>query len=434
MAVDNSSGPRVRDVWRDQFVASKSNKQNIGIRGSHVVVMVVLVSILAATAGCRESPFVGMPTPVPEQTVLSPSGEIPEPDFGPRAFAKLYEAPGEAPPQFLESDRSPAEPAFAWSETENILILGTDRRPWDASWRTDTIMVVGIDRARNRVAVLSIPRDLYLEIPGYGYGRINQADYIGERVVRHEGGGPKLISDILSDTFGIEAEHWARFEMTGFQSIVDAVGGVDLYLDCPFYEPILNLDTGQWEYFTLPAGNVHMDGETAYWYVRLRLRESDIGRSNRQRQFLWAMRDQVLKQNLVLRIPELWTVFRHSFSTNLSLLEIVDLVRFGIALEPDSVRASGITLKELQSHTTENGASVLIITEPDKVQRVVDGIWDAPAMINANRKAEDACEAMPTGPPYVATDVFAPGNAGQLDSKATPEGEAAADTTPTGGG
>ncbi len=406
----------------------------IGLRIVRVVALLISLTAVVVTAGCRQSIFVGMPTPVPEQTVLSPQGEIPVPAFGPRAFAKLYEAPGEAPPQHARKERSSAEPAFAWSETENILVLGTDRRPFDASWRTDTIMVVGIDRERDRIAVLSIPRDLYIEIPGYGYGRINQADYIGERVIREKGGGPALVSDILEETFGVETKNWVRFEMTGFQAVVDAVGGVDMNLECPFYEPILNLDTGQWEYFTLPAGEVHLDGESAYWYVRLRLRESDIGRSNRQRQFLWAMREQVLNENLLLRFPELWTAFRHSFSTDLSFLEIVDLLRFGISLEPDSVRASGITLKELDSHITESGASVLIITEPDKAQQVVDGIWDAPAMVDANRKEVQKCEPIPTGPPNIPNEIFAPAKAVEPDSAATADGEQPDDAQPAEGG
>lgn len=403
------------------------------IRGG---ILTILTAFVLLTSGCAQSVFVGMPTPVPEQTIISPSGEIPEPPFGPRDFAKLYEAPGEAPPQIVSVERSPAEPAFAWSETENILVLGTDRRAWDASWRTDTIMVVGIDRERERVAVLSIPRDLYVEIPGYGYGRINQADYIGERVTRVKGGGPALISTILNETFGIETEHWVRFEMTGFQSVVDAVGGVTVHLDCPFYEPIFNLETGAWEYFTLPAGDVFMDGETAYWYVRLRLRESDIGRSSRQRQFLWALRDQVLSNNILLRFPELWKAFRHTLTTDLSFLEIVDLVKFGISLDPSSVRASGITLKELQSHVTDNGASVLIITDPDKVQRVVDGIWDAPAMVNANRQDDSRCQPVPTGPPNVPASIVAPPDGQPAAASAAAEGDGAAttDSTPAEGG
>ncbi len=178
---------------------------------------------------------------------------------------------------------------------------------------------------------------------------------------------------------------------------MDAVGGVTVNLDCPFYEPIFNLDTNSWEYFTLPAGEVHMDGETANWFVRLRLSESDIGRANRQRQFLWALRDQALKTNLLRRFPELWRAFSDSFDTDLSLLQMVELIQFGIGLDTRNVRASGITLRELQSHITEGGASVLIITDPAKVQQVVDGIWDAPAMADSNRKDDTRCPALPTG-------------------------------------
>lgn len=361
-----------------------------------------------AIAGCMQSVFVGMPAPATEQIVLTPGPNSPVPPFGQMAKLALHEAPGEAPAVLLSEEVTPAEPAFAWTETENILVMGTDRRPHDATWRTDTIMVVGLDRARTRAAVLSVPRDLYIEIPNYGYGRINQVDYIGERVTRVKGGGPALMSSVLSETLGIATEHWVRFELTGFETIVDAVGGVTVSLDCPFYEPIFNLDTDSWEYFTLPAGEVHMDGETANWFVRLRLTESDIGRANRQRQFLWALRDQALNTNLLRQFPALWKAFSDSFDTDLSLLDMVELIQYGLGLDSSNVRASGFTLKDLQSHITASGASVLIITDPAKVRQVVDGIWDAPPMIDSNRKDGANCAPAPTGVPMVALDIGAP--------------------------
>ncbi|HXF62404.1 MAG TPA: LCP family protein, partial [Caldilineaceae bacterium] len=159
-----------------------------------------------------------------------------------------------------------------------------------------------------------------------------------------------------------------------------------------------------WEYFTLPAGEVHMDGETAYWFVRLRLRESDIGRSQRQRQFLWALRNRVLETNLLPRLPELWNAFRNSFSTDLTLLQIIDLARFGISLDPANVRASGITLRELQSYTTERGAAVLIISDPERVRSVIEGIWNAPAMADAYRQDANNCRPAPEGAPIIASD------------------------------
>jgi anionic cell wall polymer biosynthesis LytR-Cps2A-Psr (LCP) family protein len=151
-----------------------------------------------------------------------------------------------------------------------------------------------------------------------------------------------------------------------------------------------------------------MDGETAYWYVRLRLRESDIGRSQRQRQFLWALRDRVLTTNMLPQIPLLWTTFRGSFSTDLTLVEMLDLLQLGVGLDPANVRASGITLKELQSYTTEQGASVLIINDPAAVESVVNGVWNAPAMADARRQDAMNCAPIPEGAPSVATDAPAP--------------------------
>ena len=361
-------------------------------------------------SACGQPVFVGLPSPTPDYVVLSPEGGGPRPPFGP--FADLPE------PEIVGVDATvavprpltvaPAGPAFAWSETENFLLLGTDRRATDSSWRTDTIIVVGLDRKLNRAAVLSIPRDLYLEIPDYGYGRINQIDYIGEKILKVPGGGPALISTVLSQTLGIATDHWMRVEMTGFKDVVDAVGGVTMYLDCPFYEPIFNLTTNAWEYYTLPAGEVHLNGEDAYWYVRLRLKESDIGRSQRQRQFLWAMREQILTTNLLPRLPALFTAFSNTFSTDLSIVEIITLMQFGLGLDSSNVRAGGITLRELQSYTTEQGASVLVIADPSRVRAVVDGIWEAPAMVDARRQDVAACQPLPQGGPSVAANDPAP--------------------------
>lgn len=360
------------------------------------------VLIAATLAGCGQQVFVGLPTPSPDTVVLKPDGPVPVPPFGPHAYPPQVPVPEGPPPADVQAVVS-AGPAFVWSETENYLIMGTDRRSVDETWRTDTIMVVGIDRPRQRAAVLSIPRDLYLEIPNYGYGRINQVDYIGERITRVEGGGPALVSLVLSQTLGISTTHWVRFEMTGFQDIVDAVGGVTVHLDCPFYEPILNLDTNSWEYYTLPAGDVHLDGESAYWFVRLRLRESDIGRSQRQRQFLWALRDQVLSANLLPKIPALWNAFEDAISTDLTLLQVIDLIRFGVSLDAQNVRSSGITLRELQSYTTERGAAVLVINDPQRVKAVIEGIWSAPAMVDAYSKNVEACPPVPDGVPVLAS-------------------------------
>lgn len=334
-----------------------------------------------------------------------------------------------ATPQWEE----PIGPASHWQYTENYLILGTDRRAGTNDWRTDTIIIVGLDRAQKRAAVFSIPRDLYIEIPNYGYGRINQADFLGERNPSLAGGGPPLVSQIISKTLGIQTNHWVRFQMDGFVRVVDAVGGVTVQLDCPFYEPIFNLTTQSWDFFTLPAGDNLLDGDSAYWFVRLRLRESDIGRSARQRQFLWALRDKMLSANLITRFPELWSAFQDSFATDLSLIQLIELVSFGISLNADNVRAGGLTLADLQDFRTAEGAAVLQIVNPGRVRAVVNGVWEAPTMASSYRKDPTVCPPLPQGKPTITTiDVNQGATPTTTVAITTTVASAPTTTTPTG--
>ncbi len=291
---------------------------------------------------------------------------------------------------------APVGPAFEWSKTDNYLVLGTDHRPGWTSWRTDVVIVVGVDRANNRLAVFSIPRDTYVQIPNYGWGRINQVDYLGEKA-NPNGGGPQLVSQVLEANLGVSTNHWVRIRMDGFIDVVNAVGGVTVHLDCPFYEPIFNLNTNAWDYFALPAGDVWMDGDTAYWFVRLRYRESDIGRNRRQRQFLWALRDQVSKTNLLARFPDLYGAFQSTFTTDMSVFEMLDMMNWGTNLDAASVRAGGLGLSDLQSYTTAEGASVLRIADPGRVRAVVESVWAAPAMVDANRQDATHCQPLPPG-------------------------------------
>ncbi|MCB0099200.1 MAG: LCP family protein [Caldilineaceae bacterium] len=379
-----------------------------------------------------------LPLPVTSGTALAQAADDrPLPPIKPRLLIAPQPTPTPVPVQMPAAPTAPAMaelmakidlnvPSPAWQNTENFLILGTDRRGNEGVWRTDVIMVVGLDRQNGRAAVLSIPRDLYVEIPNYGMQRINRADYLGEKEINIEGGGPALISQILKNTLGIETTHWVRVEMQGFEALVDAIGGVTVHLDCPFFEPILNLDTNQWEYFTLPAGDVLMDGRTAHWFTRLRLRESDIGRARRQRQFLWALRNQLVSTNLLARFPELWSALNGLFATDLSLLQIVDLVRVGITFDATNVHAAGITMQQLQPITTESGAAVLQINNPYLVRAVIDGIWDAQPMSDTNRQSDSAaCAPVPQGVPVVPYNSVVNAQTTPADATATPEPEAA---------
>lgn len=369
--------------------------------------VILLVALLLA--GCEANGiamnqiFQGLATPTPSATPIYSPTPVPTPTA------------------------TPIPPPFNLRETDNMLLLGTDRRPEDGSWRTDTIMIVGIDRAYNRAAVLSIPRDLYLSIPGYGTARINQVDYLGEKILATPGGGPALLSQVIEENLGLKTEHWVRVEMSGFEEVVDTLGGVTVNLDCPFYELIYDLDEQKWDYFTLPAGEVVLDGVSARWFVRLRMIESDFGRARRQRQFLWALREQVLSKNQLLRIPELWSAFQQTFDTDLSLLQMLDMTRFAVGLEPGNVRAAAITNAQVDRFIAASGADVLVINDPSKIATLIDTIWDGESLAEANRTDPASCPAPPKGVPNYVQTLLTP-------TPVPPAEGAEPEATPTPGG
>ncbi len=331
-------------------------------------------------------------TPSPMTTAIS----TPLPTAEPTVTATPVPAPVGIPPLDLRT-------------TENILILGTDTQMGEAAWRTDAIMILGLDYQYRRAALLSIPRDLLVDIPGIGQRRINQVDYLGERVLKTEGGGPALFSTVLSDTLGLQTEHWIRADMNGFRSFVDIIGGVTVRLDCPYYELYRDDNTGDYFWYSLPAGDVVMDGETAFMFVRLRYINTDSGRSMRQRQFLWALREQAMSTNLLPKLPELWRLMRDNFNTDLSLFQILELGNFGLSLDAADVRAGAITVKDLERYITSSGADVLRINDPARIQAIIDGIWDAPPLSAAGTTASGVCPPPPSNlPDYLVLDVPTP--------------------------
>jgi LCP family protein required for cell wall assembly len=251
--------------------------------------------------------------------------------------------------------------AHRLERTENILVLGADQRPGWEAWRTDSIMVVAIDTKYQQVGIISIPRDLYVEIPDYGKERINAVDYIGEKK-KVPGGGPALAARVISDSLGIPTQHYARIQMDGLAKLIDALGGVTVTLDCPLYERAPNdaLPAG-YEEWTLPAGQTQLDGATARKFATYRYVTSDFGRIQRQQQLIWAIRNRALHGNIIARIPELWRAFADMFTTDLSLVDVIRLANIGIKLKPGDVHGVIIGRGVVRDFTTERGEMVLVI-------------------------------------------------------------------------
>ena len=286
-------------------------------------------------------------------------------------------------------------------KTENILVLGDDSHHNYAIWRTDSIMVIAIDRENRQVGIISIPRDLYVDIPDYGMERINVADYIGE-VREYPGGGPALASRVISETLGIPTQHYVRVHLGGLSTLVDALGGVTVDLDCPLYEYEFhkNKDTGEYDrsLWTLPAGKVLLDGANAKKFATYRYATSDFSRSSRQQQIIWALRNRALEINLIPKIPELWSALGDLYSTDLTLVDVIRLAQFGMELDASNVHSLSLNMEVLKNHVNEEGASLLIVGDRELFEKKKEMLFMQKPLERLG-KNEEGKECPPPPPP-----------------------------------
>jgi LCP family protein required for cell wall assembly len=245
-------------------------------------------------------------------------------------------------------------------ENINIVFLGSDRRPdWD-DWHTDVVQIVSIQPSIPAVTILSVPRDLYIFVPGFWMSRINFADMYGE-LYHYPGGGPALIQQTFLYNLGIPIDHYVRTDFDGFIGIVDALGGVDIPVHCRLSDHWPYPDeNGEYPIKELQPGVHHMDGRTALWYARSRMTTSVFDRERRQQQVLQAIWRQSRQADVLPRIPELWNQFRGMVVTDLDLPQILRLAEIAYRLEPQDVRFYNIGYSQVTPWTTPHGGSVFL--------------------------------------------------------------------------
>ena len=236
---------------------------------------------------------------------------------------------------------TPVPPFAKPPEVTNILLLGNDVA-WPQGGRTDSLIVVSINSQTKTASMLSLPRDLYVYIPGWKMDRINLALPHGHGS-GYPGGGGALVKDTILYNFGIPIDYYARVGFEGFKQIVDTLGGVEIAVSCQLRDwrlisPELDPNVEEnWEQFTLEPGVYEMDGDLALWYARSRRTSNDFERGRRQQQVLRAIFNNGLDRELLPRIPQLWDTYRETVETDLTLPVILQLA----ALAPD-VRENGI--------------------------------------------------------------------------------------------
>lgn len=215
------------------------------------------------------------------------------------------------------------------NEKVNVLILGTDEGLLPggikASTRTDTMMVASFDPNTLKVNVISLPRDSRVDIPGREkMDKINSA---------HAYGGVQLAVATVQKLMDIPIHYFVRVDHSGFQKVIDAIGGVDYYVefDMDYEDPYQDL------YIHLVQGQQKLDGDKAEQYVRYRGGDSDISRIRRQQKFLVAAIKTVLKPANLLRVNTLIDIARRSVYTNIDAADALKYLPYIDKITSDSV-------------------------------------------------------------------------------------------------
>ena len=229
----------------------------------------------------------------------------------------------------------------------NILLLGSDQRPSDGGFRTDTIILLTLNSDLGTVNVTTFPRDLYVYIPGYTVQRINTAFAFGD----FEG-----LALTFEYNFGVHPDHYMLINFWSFVEVVDSLGGITVNVERTFTDH----RDGYGDY-TVPAGNVHMDWQTVLWYVRARYSTSDFDRGRRQQEALEAIGNRLLSLNALTRAPELYEIYRNNVTTDLSVNNILSLVPLATKLTDSShIHRYAIGPQQVYNWTNYSGAMVLV--------------------------------------------------------------------------
>ena len=255
----------------------------------------------------------------------------------------------------------------AWDGTSRftILVMGLDRRPGESGlqYRTDTMMLVSLDPQTNSMGILSIPRDLYVSVPGYAtLQRINTPMVLGE--LQCEGCGPNLAMQTAQNNLGIRVNEFIAVDFSAFIDFVDLIGGIDVTTTYTINDPAYpNMYYG-YDPFYLPTGDHHLDGATALKFARTRHGSSDFERALRQQEVLYAIRDKVLQAgtlaNLIIQSPTLYMQFQESFISGLSLDQLIQLVLYVKDIPKENIYTGVIDQRYVSNYMTPEGAAVLI--------------------------------------------------------------------------
>lgn len=282
----------------------------------------------------------------------------------------------------VDGDSGDADEAWDGGRV-TLLLMGIDERESEQGpWRTDTMIVLTLDPATRTAGMISIPRDMWVEIPDYGvYDRINTANFRGDADNYPGGGGPALAMKTVQQNLGVEVNYFATINFMGFLSIVDQLGCVPITvpetIDDPDYPAI---DGPGYDPLYIEAGEHCMDSATLLKYARTRATfGGDFDRAQRQQDVLYAIRDHVLStgqfSNLIANAPSMYSTLQDNFNTNLTEGEIIQLARLASNIPTENICSAVIAGDYIDRLETLADGSQVVIPNRTKVRELILDVY-----------------------------------------------------------
>ncbi len=315
--------------------------------------------------------------------------EMTDPDFSNVAESEPATAvtPGAPPAAIIENDNKPILSADAfkpWTGEERIsfLLLGVDQRCDETGpTHTDSIMLATVDPVSSSAAVLSLPRDLWVEIPGFGVDRVNQAYYLGQ-IYEYPGGGQALARETVAATLGIQIDYYVAIDFAAFVEMVDLIGGIEVEVPAAIEDPDYPDNCYGYDPFYIDAGVQRLDGETALRYARTRATfGGDVDRAGRQQQVILGAQQQVMQLNMIPQLireaPQIWQTLQTNIRTNLSLDQMIQLALLAQNIPSDRISTAVIDYDYVYNETTPDGRQVLV-PRRDEIRKLRDEMFAPP--------------------------------------------------------
>lgn len=248
---------------------------------------------------------------------------------------------------------------------------------------TDTIILLTVDPVTKTAGMLSIPRDMWINIPGYGYNRINTAWTIGE-AAKLPGGGPGLAMETVSQFIGVPIHYYAQVDFGTFVSFINLIGGIDVYVE---ERMVLDpMGSGQDHFVLTPGDFRHLTGKRALAYARCRHESQgcsggDVGRAKRQQQVIMAIRDKVFDPGyfpeLLAQAPEIYRTFSAGIHTNMSFEDALKLAVLAKDIPIESIKQGVIDNNmAVFANVTLDGVSASVLRPvPDLIRILRDEIF-----------------------------------------------------------